>query len=253
MMKKINITMREQSYELLESIRTLRTNLLFCGDDKQIVMITSSLPGEGKTETAILLANSLAEIDKKVLLIDADMRKSYMAARLEAKGAEHGLSHVLSGQCDIKTAICATNIPKLHMLFAGHMAPNPTELLETKRFENLLAAFRTVYDYIIIDCPPLGMVVDGAVIAKYCDGSIVVVEADKTKYRLVQHVKNRLAATKTPILGVILNKVEVKKNKTYYSRYYGKKYSKQYGNGYGHYGQEEDSDLKKRASKRKQA
>ena len=250
-MKKINITVREQSYELLESIRTLRTNLLFCGDDKQVVMITSSLPGEGKTETAIFLAQSLAEIEKKVLIIDADMRKSYMAARLEAKGAGYGLSHVLSGQCDIKTAICATNIPRLHILFAGPMAPNPTELLETKRFENLIAAFRTVYDYIIIDCPPLGMVVDASVIAKNCDGSILVVEADKTKYRLVQNVKNKLAASKTPILGVVLNKIEVKKNKTYYSKYYGKKYSKQYGNGY--YGHGEESNLKKRAAKRKQA
>lgn len=253
MMKKINITMREQGYELLEAIRTLRTNLLFCGDDKQVVMITSSLPGEGKTETSILLANSLAEMEKKVLLIDADMRKSFMAARLEAKGVVHGLSHVLSGQCDIKTAICATDIPKMHVLFAGHMAPNPTELLESKRFDALITALRSVYDYIIIDCPPLGMVIDAAVVAKYSDGSILVVEVDKTKYRLVQNVKNKLLATKTPILGVVLNKVEVKKNKTYYSRYYGKKYSKQYGNGYGHYGQEEDSNLKKRASKRKQA
>jgi len=230
-MKKINITIQEKSYSFLEEIKTLRTNIQFCGDDKRIIMVTSCVPGEGKTETSIALANSLAEMDKKVILIDADMRKSYMVSRLDAQGVTYGLSHMLSGQCKLGDAVYATNIPKLHILFAGPVAPNPTELLETYRFENMLNALRSVYDYILIDCPPLGVVVDAAIVAKKCDGSILVIEADATKYQLAQNVKNRLMRTKTTVLGVILNKVDYKKSRGYYSKYYGKRYGKK---GYGY-------------------
>lgn len=230
-MKNINITIQGKSYSFLEEIKTLRTNIQFCGDDKRIIMITSCVPGEGKTETSIALANSLAEMDKKVILIDADMRKSYMVSRLEAQGVTYGLSHMLSGQCKLGDAVCATNISKLHILFAGPVAPNPTELLETNRFENMLNALRSVYDYILIDCPPLGMVVDAAIVAKKCDGSILVIESDATKYQLAQNVKNSLMRTKTTVLGVVLNKVDYKKRRGYYSKYYGKRYGKK---GYGY-------------------
>lgn len=256
-MKKVNIAIKEKSFSYLEEIRTLRTNIQFCGDDKRVIMVTSCLPNEGKTETAIALANSLAEMDKKVILIDADMRKSYMMARLEAQGVQHGLSHMLSGQCVLGDVVFATNIPKLHIVFSGPMAPNPTELLETKRFEGMLVALRSVYDYIIIDCPPLGLVVDAAVIAKKSDGSILVIESDSTKYRFAQDVKNKLVATKTPVLGVVLNKVDYKKNKGYYSKYYGKRYGKRYGNGeyryngYGYYGESSSETLKNKLFRKK--
>jgi len=234
-MKKINITIKEKSYSFLEEIKTLRTNIQFCGNNKRIIMITSCLPGEGKTETSIALANSLAEMDKKVILIDADMRKSYLASRLGVQGIIYGLSHLLSGQCLLGDAIYATDVPKLHVLFAGPVAPNPTELLETNRFENVLNTMSSVYDYIIIDCPPLGMVVDAAIVAKKCDGSILVIEAGCTKYRLAQKVKNKLMGTQIPILGVVLNKVDFKKNRGYYSKYYGKRYGKRgYGRSYNY-------------------
>ena len=231
-MKRINIELPEFTYGTREEVKTLRTNVQFCGDDKQVILFTSSLPGEGKTRNAIALAASFAELNKNVLLIDADMRKSVMVSRLQVGGADKGLSHFLSGQCTIADAVVATNVPKLHLLLAGPLVPNPTELLSSARFSGMLESFRKVYDYIIIDTPPLGLVIDSAIVARQCDGAILVVESAKTKYRLAQEVKTKLEGTGCSILGVILTKVDRKKQSGYYTKYYGKYYGKK---GYGEY------------------
>ena len=238
-MKKVNVVIEKKSYAEREAIKTLRTNIQFCGDDKQVIMITSSIPGEGKTSVAVSLAQSIAEMGKSVILIDADMRKSVMASRLQIDSQDKGLSHFLSGQCALAEAIVATNIPKMHLLLSGPIAPNPTELLETKRFHGMIASMRDVYDYVIFDCPPLGMVVDAAIISRECDGAIMVIESGKTKYRLAQVVKERLENAGVPIMGVVLNKVERRRQRGYYDKYYGKAYGKK---GYGeYYGAEEVS------------
>ena len=225
-MKKVNVTIEQKSYGVREEIKTLRTNIQFCGDDKQVILMTSCLPGEGKTETSIELARSIAEMGSTVVLVDADMRKSVMASRLKMSDADKGLSHFLSGQCTLAEALVATNIPKLHLLTSGPVVPNPTELLESQRFQGMIESMRKVYDYVIIDCPPLGLVVDAAIIARECDGAIMVVESAKTKYRLAQAVKEKLEYTGIPILGVVLTKIERKKNTGYYNKYYGKGYKK---------------------------
>lgn len=235
-MRKINIAIPEYTYATREEFKTLRTNIQFCGDDKQVILFTSSLPGEGKTSNAIGLAAAFAEMNKNVLLIDADMRKSMMASRLQVTGADKGLSHFLSGQCAVADAVHPTSLSRLHLMFAGPLVPNPTELLSGNRFASMLESFRKVYDYIIIDAPPLGLVVDAAIIAKQSDGAILVVESEKTKYRLAQEVKGKLEATGCPILGAVLSKVDRKKQKGYYSKYYGKNYKKK---GYGEYYGEE--------------
>lgn len=229
-MKRVNIQVAEKNYAAKEALKTLRTNVLFCGDDKQVILFTSSMPEEGKTSNAIDLSIAFAELKKKVLLIDADMRRSVMVSRLQMTGADKGLSHFLSGQCTLAEAVVATNIPGLHILVSGPLVPNPTELLSTERFSDMLESFRTVYDYIIIDTPPLGMVVDAAIIARVSDGAIMVVESEKTKYRLAQETKDKLENAGCSILGVLLNKVDRKKHKGYYNRYYGKAYEKK---GYG--------------------
>ena len=220
-MKKVNLTIEKKSYNAREAIRTLRTNLQFCGDDKQVILVTSCIPGEGKTSVAVSLAESIAEMGKSVILVDADIRKSVMASRLEISDVDKGLSHFLSGQCNLSDVICATNIPKFHILLSGPEAPNPTELLESKRFSGMLESMKNVYDYIIIDSPPLGLVIDAAVVGRQSDGAIIVVEAGKTKYRLVQNVKDQLENSGVSVLGVVLNKVERKNQKSYYNKYYG--------------------------------
>ena len=221
-MKKVNLSIEKKSYGVRESIRTLRTNLQFCGDDKRVILVTSCVPREGKSSVSVALAESIADMGKSVILVDADIRNSVMASKLQITGADKGLSHFLSGQCVLADVIMATNIPKFHILLSGPEAPNPTELLES---------MKNVYDYIIIDCPPLGLVIDAAIIGHQSDGAIIVVEAGKVKYRLVQNVKDQLENSGVSVLGVVLNKVERKNQKGYYNKYYG---SQKYEDYYGH-------------------
>lgn len=230
-MNKLNINIEEMDYTTEEELKTLRTNLLFCGVDKKVIVVTSTMPGEGKTETSMNLAVSLAQLNKKVLLMDLDLRKSVIIRRYEIEDVKCGMSHFLSGQCELSDVICSTNIPKMHLAIAGPVTPNPTELLSGERLHRLLASVRDVYDYVIIDTAPLGLVIDGAIVAKECDGAIVVVEAGKVKYKQIQAVKKKIEDSGCNVLGVVLNKVD-RKGYGYYSKKYGK-YGK-YGKYYGH-------------------
>lgn len=224
-MKEVTIYRPELDYSVNESYKSLRTNLLFCGEEKHVIAITSCTPNEGKSTVSLNLALSLADSGKKVLLIDADLRKSVLVGRTEVEEEVKGLSHLLSHQETIENVIYTTNIPRFHIVYAGIVPPNPAELLGGEYFKRVLSAIKKVYDYVIIDTPPLGNVIDGAVIADECDGAIIVMESGAVSYRFAQEVKEQLAKSDCPILGVILNKVDTNKQ-----GYYGK-----YGN-YGSYG-----------------
>ena len=134
--------LKEQSYTMKESLRALKTNIQFCGDDIRTLLVTSSVPNEGKSTVALDLARSLTESGKRVLFIDTDMRKSVLAGRLRATAASGGeicgLSHYLSGQRRLEEVMYGTEIPGLFMIFAGPSVPNPTEILEKKYFQELL-------------------------------------------------------------------------------------------------------------------
>ncbi len=230
-MKKISISLTPMSYEEREELRNLRTNLLFCGDDKRVILMTSAISGEGKTEVSVHLAHALTELKKKVLVIDTDLRKSVMVSRLQVPAIDGGLSHFLSGQMELSNVVYATNIPGMHIIFAGPSVPNPTELLSGKRFGKLIASMKSMYDYVIIDAAPIGLVVDAAVIAKECDGSVLLLESGAIKRNFALDVKHKMENTGCPILGVVLNKVDRKKNVGYYNKYYGK-YGKRYAKYY---------------------
>lgn len=225
-MKKINIKHEKLDYSSNESYKSLRTNLLFCGEDKKVIAVTSCTPNEGKSSVSMNLAISLVESGKKVLLIDADLRKSVLIARSGVEEEVNGLSHYLSQQVSLENVIYATNIPYFHIIYAGTVPPNPAELLGGKHFKNLLKMVRDIYDYVIVDCPPLGSVIDAAIIAEVCDGSVMVIESGAISYRFAQEIKEQLAKCSCPILGVILNKMDTSKL-GYYGKYYGK---------YGKYG-----------------
>ena len=227
---------REQGYTMKESLRALKTNIQFCGDDIKTILITSAVPNEGKSTVAMDLARSLTESGKRVLLIDSDMRKSVFVGRLQAQSSSGeeicGLSHYLSGQRRLEDVLYGTEIPRLFMIFAGPSVPNPTEILEKKYFAELLKFGKEHFNYILIDCAPLGATIDAAVVAKYCDGAILVISQGMASSRLILSVKKQLEASGVKILGAILNKVRLKKY-NYEGGYYGGYYGNYYGNYYG--------------------
>ena len=231
----INITLDDLNFKAKEAIKTLRTNIEFSGDDKKVIVLTSCVPDEGKSTIAMNLVNGLADAGKKVLLIDADMRKSVLVGRLKVNEEVRGLSHFLTGHNTITEVISRTKKDNLSIIFAGVVPPNPAELLSSPRFASLIDAARNAYDYVIIDAPPIGAVVDAAVIAKYCDGVIMVVGYASVSYRLAQDVKKQIEVTGCPILGVVLNKVPSggEHGYGYYGSYYGKYYGGYYGGYYG--------------------
>ena len=229
-MISIQIKKPEMDYFCEEAYKSLRTNLLLCGSDKKVIALTSCTSGEGKSSVSLSLGISLAEAGKRVLLIEADMRKPVLAGRLGVTGVNCGLSHVLAGQAQMKDAVCAADIPDFYVMFAGAIPPNPTELLGNDILGRMIRALNRVYDYIIIDTPPLGRVIDCAVAARYCDGIILVVEADAISYRFAKEVKQQLEKTNCPVLGAVLNKCK-RENYAYYGKYkrYGeyKRYRKE--------------------------
>ena len=238
-------SVKEHSYTMKESLRALKTNLQFCGDDVKTILVTSSVPNEGKSTVSMDLARSLTESGKSVLVVDTDMRKSVLIGRLRAKvrGTElFGLSHYLSGQKKLEEVLYTTDIKRLFMVFAGPSVPNPTEILEKKYFEELMEFARDHFDYVILDCAPIGAAIDAAVVAKHCDGAILVIAQGVASSRMITSVRKQLEASGVRVLGAVLNKVEMKKSGYGYGYGYG--YGKYYGGYYGNYYGRDEEDNK---------
>lgn len=226
-MKKNTITLREpflEGYSMTEAYTTLRSNIMFCGSEHKVIGLSSCTPGEGKSTVSLHLARSFAESGKRALLVDADMRKSVMFSAYAEGTHPLGLSHCLSGQATFEEAVVGTQYPDLDIIFAGAYPPNPVKLLESDAFRALLARAREEYDYVIVDLPPIGFVIDAAVAAKSCDGLVMVVAAEKNSVRFAQTCLRQLEKSGTPILGSVLtmtNPRTGKKYKRYSGRYYG--------------------------------
>lgn len=205
-----------------ESMRMLRTNLQFSGGNLRVILFTSSIQDEGKSETSFQLAISFAKLDKKVLYVDADMRKSVFTSRYQIKENVQGLSQYLSGQ-NTEDIVYKTNIKNMDVVFAGPYAPNPAELLYENKLDEFIKKQRLQYDYIIIDAPPLANIVDAAVIGRCVDGAVIVVKSATVSQRMVKRVKDQLEKVNCKIIGAVLNGVEMKKN-SYHYKYYGDYY-----------------------------
>lgn len=213
---------KELDYSSNEAYKLLRTNLEFCGEDIKVIMTTSTRPDEGKSTVSFELARAIADDNKKVLLLDADMRKTVLVSVTGARSEKEikGLSHYLSGQSELSDIVYrSSNAENMDVIFAGPSTPNPTELLNGEKFSSLISELRQKYDYVVVDAPPLGMVIDAAIIARNVDGTIIVVESGRVSNRELKNVKKQLQMADTRILGAVLNKVKVSRNQ-YYSKYY---------------------------------
>ena len=229
---------KDLDFKVNEAYKRFRTNIAFSGEDVHAIAVTSSVPNEGKSEVSFNLARSFAEDGKKTLYIDADIRKSVTLARYGVDRETKGLTHYLSGQIrGLDEVIYDTDIDNMNIIFTGAKAPNPAELLGLEKFKLMIKRLKEVYDYIIIDCPPLGSVIDAVLVSRATDGTILVIEADNLSYKVIQNVKRQLDQNGCKILGAVLNKVEVsgKGYYGYYKGYYG------YYDSYG-YGSDDGND-----------
>lgn len=220
--KKLEFIKKTEEY-----YNALCTNIQLSGDKLKVISVTSVNPGEGKSTTSINIAWSFARAGYKTLLIDGDIRNSVMSGVFKSREKITGLTEFLSGTTDLSHGLCDTNSENLFVVQSGSVSPNPTALLQSKNFNDMIETLRKYFDYIIVDTAPIGFVIDAAIITQKCDASILVVEAGVAKRREVQKAKSQLEQTGKPFLGVVLNKLDVQREK--YGSYGG------YGN-YGNYG-----------------
>lgn len=208
-MKKVTMNLPEiKDYRLTEGLNQLKTNLAFCGKDIKVITMTSSVPNEGKSSVSFDLSKTMAEGGKKILMVDADLRKSVLAAKYHIQGIDKGLSHYLTGQAEIEDIIYETETEGFYLTVAGPLSPDPTSLLDSEQFQKFIDKVREDYDYVIIDAPPLGVVIDAVIIGKYCDGAVLVIEQGVIKRKVVQDVIKQLKRGGVRILGAVLNKVD---------------------------------------------
>lgn len=226
--KRVNFgELPELEYGIKEAFNSLRTNLKFCGKDIKNILITSCMPDEGKTEVTIHLAKAMGEDGQKVVIVDGDLRKSVMVGQhhLEVIGEHLGLTHFLTGQAEQEDILFTTDVKGVDIVLSGHSTPNPTALLGSPAFGELMAKLRKEYDVVLLDSPPLGAVIDAAVVAPHCDGAILVIETNRISHKFAQEVKKQLGIAGCRVLGVVLNKVVADRH-GYYNRYYKGYYEK---------------------------
>ena len=228
-MIKGNLTL---DYAGNEALNTICSNLTFAGKNIKKIVITSCEPNDGKSFVSIQTVMNMARRGKRVVLMDADLRLSVLNAHYEIQlpGQGLGLAHLLSGQCQIDDIVYETNVPNVFYIPIVTDVQAPLSLIATPDFDNLVQTLGEAFDFVVIDAPPVGMVIDAAEIAKSCDGCVLVLEYNKTHRRALQDAKDQMERTGVPILGCVLNKVSMDRlsTKKYYS--YGGKY------GYGRYG-----------------
>lgn len=231
--KQAAIAFEVDNSAIAESFRKLRTNLQFLAVDNppRVIVVTSSMPHEGKSTTAINIALALAEADNNVVLVDGDMRRPMLHKYLDLVGAV-GFSSVLSGGAELKEALQKTRFAGLTVLTSGFVPPNPSELLGSLAARKLLNELRTQYDYVIVDSTPLLAVTDAAILAAGADGVLIMARFGHTKREQLSHAVGTLESVGAPLLGAVFTMMPTRGTGAY-----------GYGYSYSYYGA--DSDLRR--------
>lgn len=226
------------SFAAAEAYKLLRTNLVFSLPDKacRIIGVTSSVRGEGKSTTSINLAYTFAQAGKRTLLIDADMRLPSVAAKLNIAG-KPGLSNLLAGLNEEHEALRkSAQYGNWYILPAGDIPPNPSELLGSEPMRQLLERYSEIFDFIILDLPPVNIVADALVIAGWTDGLLAVVRQNYSERKALKACMTQIGQTGVKFLGFVMTDAAVAGGS--YKRYgkYGKRYGYEGGYGYGEAG-----------------
>lgn len=202
--KKLEFVKKAEEY-----YNALCTNIQLSGDKLKVISVTSVNPGEGKTTTSVNIARSFARAGYKTLLIDGDIRNSVMSGFFKSREKITGLTEFLSGTADLSHGLCDTNIENLFVVQSGTVSPNPTALLQSKNFNDMIETLRKYFDYIIVDTAPIGIVIDAAIITQKCDASILVTATGEVNKRDVPKAKQQLEQTGKLFLGVVFNKLDI--------------------------------------------
>ncbi|WP_050183315.1 CpsD/CapB family tyrosine-protein kinase [Domibacillus robiginosus] len=218
--KRKLITHTDAKSPISEQYRTIRTNILFSSVDETLrsILVTSTSPGEGKSTTISNLAVVFANQGKKVLLVDADLRKPTMHYTFGLQNSM-GLTNILTKQASLGQAVVSTDIENLSALPSGPIPPNPAELLGSISMKEFIAQAENSYDYVLFDTPPVLAVTDAQVLANQCDGTVLVINSGKTEIEAAQKAKELLEAAKAKLLGAVLNNQKLAESSYYY--YYG--------------------------------
>ena len=236
------------SYAVEEAINTLCTNLSFAGANVRKIMLTSCHASEGKSFLTMNIMRTMAKLEKTITLVDADLRRSMINSRFGVKfdnpEKKQGLSHYLAGMAELDDVFYSTNMSGAYMVPVGREVANALPLLNSPRFPALLDELSKRTEYVLVDVPPVGTVIDAAEIAKSCDGAVIAVGYNDVHRKELIDTKEQLERTGCPILGAVLNMVELG---DYVSKkYYYKSY---YSHYYNYYTSEEETSGKKSRKK----
>ena len=235
------------SFACSEAVNTLCTNLSFTGENVKKIMLTSCHSVEGKSFLAMNIMRTFAKLGRSVVLVDADLRRSMIESHYSLQfDRDHapGLAHYLAGMVREEEVIYETNLSGAYMVPVGREVSNSLSLLVSPRFNELLKSLSKSADYVIVDAPPVGTIIDAAEISKSCDGSLIVVGYDAVRRQELVTVKEQLEQTGCPILGTVLNMVKFDdylSKKYYYKSYYYHSY------GYNSYYNHENASAQHRA------
>lgn len=226
----------ELPYAVEEAINRLRVNLSFLGSDIKTIMVTSTMPNEGKSFVSLHLWRQLAQAGIPTLFVDIDLRKSVMVEKYSIHREDgktmNGTSYYLANKIPLSEVVFQSDIPNGYIIPNVDNVINPSMLLESNRFKSMFAHIRDTFRYVIVDVPPLNLVSDGEKIASLCDGSILVVRGGDTPKAMIKNSVNQIERAGCPLLGIVLNRVKGSGSGYYYKKYGGKYYGKYGKEGY---------------------
>lgn len=218
-----------------EAMNTLCTNLSFAGENVRKIMVTSCQPGEGKSYISMNLMRTFAKLGMRVVLVDADLRRSMIASRYGIKmeyRSDKGLTHYLAGKSEIEDVLYETNINGAYIVPVGREVASSLPLLRGPRLPELLDVLADHFDMVVVDAPPVGVIVDAVEISKSCDGTLFVIGYNKVRYSELMPAKEQIERAGSKVLGSVLNDVKfdsLSSRKYYYKSYYYSHYT------YGYY------------------